>query len=126
MCSGGQLTFVCTTNRTFIEWNITVLDSMGIRISRTRLLSTGSQSVESQTVNMIVFDITRRSKLDSTPLISTLSVANVTTGLNGTLINCTDIESSLTETSTSVATVQVIKATGKLCVMIIFQGTNYW
>ena len=46
--------------------------------------------------------------LGSTPLISTLSVANATTALNSTRVICTDIGESRADSSTSAATMHVI------------------
>ena len=107
MCMGEQLTFICTTDREFIEWNVTVLH-LEERSSRTRLVLTQTLVTRPLVINMMIFDITRISIIGSLSLISTLTVANVTTDVNGTEMNCTDIGNSLAETSSSVATVYVI------------------
>ena len=49
----------------------------------------------------------------SHPLISTLSVANVTTNLNGTKVECTTFSESMTSLSVLSATVHVIQPFSK-------------
>ena len=108
ICVGKQLTFTCSTGRAFIEWNVTVLQS-GVRSSRTRLVLTETRTATPLTNNMITFNITRISSIGSLPLISTLTVVNVTNDhLNGTEVNCADIGNSLAQTSSSVAFVHII------------------
>ena len=108
ICMGQQLIFTCSTDRAFIEWNVTILQS-GVRSSRTRLVLTETRTTTPLTVNMMTFNITRISSIGSLPLISTLVVDNITDdGLNGTEVNCTDIGSSLAHTSSSVTFVHII------------------
>ena len=104
VCPGEQLTFVCSTNRSFVQWNVTVFRS-GQSISRTRLVpSVGAPFTSSVVVDMVPFHITR---VGSLPLTTTLTITNVSTDLNGTRVNCTDIGSSLAETSTSVSIIEI-------------------
>ena len=56
-------------------------------------------------INEHFFNITRAS---ANPLISTLTVTNVVAGLSATKVYCTEIESSLADASTSMATINVI------------------
>ena len=99
VCPGEQLTFVCSTNRTFIEWNVTFqLPNSGGIISRTQLVSSIGQVLSPLVVDMKPFIIT---KCSMNGLTSALSVANATTDLNGTDVYCTDIGGSLNETNTS-------------------------
>ena len=102
-CPGSQLSFRCSTNFTFLEWNITIFQS-GRHNSRRQLVTPVSQLDLHLTINGHIFNITRNSVYNAHPLISTLTVTNVITDLNNTRVNCTDIGSSLAETSTSVAT----------------------
>ena len=50
----------CSTERRFIEWNVTAIDSSGMRISRTRLLSDTTQRrvLSPLTVNGKQFNLT--------------------------------------------------------------------
>ena len=108
VCPGGSLTFTCTTNRTFIQWTVTIYNSTSeLRISRTRLLSRTAQfdPVLNITRANRTFSIARTS---NEPFTSTLSVQHVAADLNQTMINCTDFGSSISEMSTSVTTIHVI------------------
>ena len=108
ICMGEQITFTCSTDRAFIEWNVTVLQS-GMRSSRTRLVLPETHTPTPLRINTLTFNIARISPIGSLPLISTLVVANATSErLNGTEVNCTDIGNSLAHTSSSVAFVHII------------------
>ena len=111
VCYGRELTLLCSTNRSYIRWNVTVLQS-GRRESRSQLLSSSSQNTAPLIVGTESFVITANA---TNILTSTLTIANVTTTLNGTTVRCTDIGTSNTETSTFVAVVHVIKAAGTIC-----------
>ena len=108
VCPGGQLSFRCSTSFTFLEWNATIVLQSGRLSSRRQLVTPVSQLDLHLTINGHVFNITRNSAYDASPLISTLTVANAVADLSPTKINCTDIGSSLAETSTSLATISVI------------------
>ena len=104
VCPGEQLTFVCSTNRSFVQWNVTVFRS-GHSISRTQLVASVGASFTSLVVDMVSFHIMR---IGSLPLTTTLTITNnITTDLNNTRVNCTDIGSSLAETSSSVAIIKI-------------------
>ena len=102
VCPGEQLAFVCSTNKLFIEWNITIFQS-GQSISQARLVSSVSP-IETLVVNMKAFHIIRN---EFTPLTYTLIVANITADLNGTRVNCTDVGDSFADTSTSLAVLKI-------------------
>lgn len=91
VCPGENLHFICSTNQSFIEWNITVVQPASGLQSRTKLVSDISP-LPMLIVNGIIFSITRNSSLRSHRLTSTLSVANVTADLNGTIVKCTAME----------------------------------
>ena len=109
VCPGKNLHFICSTNRSFIEWNITILrPESGQKESRSKLVSDISP-VATLIVYGTVFNIARNSSLRSCPLTSTLSVANVTTDLNGTIVNCTSIEHSTLEKNSLLTTIHIIR-----------------
>ena len=111
VCPGGELTFVCSTNRSLIEWNIIIPQS---GVTRSRLIASSDQSIYigPLVVNMKSFNITINSDSLIRGLTSKLSVTNITPDLNGTFVQCTDIGSSLTEVSTSVGIIHIINAAG--------------
>ena len=118
LCPGEELTITCGTNDTnFLEWNLTFSIS-GMTESRTRLVSSIGQfetsSIPANDQNMMTifhFLITRRSDSGSIPLISTLSVSNVTANnyLNGTEVHCIESYNSTVELDRFVTTIHVFK-----------------
>ena len=95
-CLGERLDFICTTNREFIQWNVTVIEqgSQETHSREARLVAYGGSPLQSLTVNGIPFTVAINSSSESRPLISTLSVANVTADVNGTKVNCTGFTGS--------------------------------
>ena len=96
VCPEGQITFVCTTNSTVHEWNIFVPSH---NYNRSKLVTIHSPFMnESFPLGMIdlVAYVTKTSISDSLPLISTLSLINVTTDLNGTVVQCTERQRVIT------------------------------
>ena len=109
MCPGDHLSFTCSTNLTFLEWNITTFQS---GTSRRQIMTAISQSNVQLTINGHSFSITRTSDDGSYPIVSTLVVANIPADLtiNSTRIRCAgqEVGRPLTENSTSVAVIHVI------------------
>ena len=99
------LAFVCTTNRSFIRWNVTLVLESGELFSRTRLVVSGTQ-VSPLVVNRKIFNITVQG---STPTTSTLTAPEPINDLNGTEVSCTAIEDSLDDAVMSSATVYIIE-----------------
>ena len=116
VCPGERLQFICHTTLDYIRWNVTVVqprpDSRESELI-SNILNVSTTS--SFPVNMIQFTVGRSSTAESNrshPLISTLSVANVTTSLNGTKVKCATFSESVTNT-TSTATIHVIQPFSK-------------
>ena len=104
VCPGAQLSFRCSTNLRFLEWNITV-NIQSKRIPVTSLSQFSSPFI----INGHSFNVTRNSADEAYSLISTVAVSNVVADLNGTRVNCTEIEGSTqVDSSTSVATINVL------------------
>ena len=107
VCPGSQFSFRCSTNLTFLEWNVTVSQS-GKPESRQQLVTRSSPLHSHLIISGHLFNITRNSTQISHPLVSVLTIAKTVINLSATLINCTEIGSSRAETSTSMATINVI------------------
>ena len=110
VCPGEDLHLICSTNSSLIEWNITVTvlqSESGQSHSRTKIVSNILARPTMLIVNGILFNITRNSTLESRPLTSVASVANVTAGLDGTIVKCTAIEQSNSEREPSLVTIDV-------------------
>ena len=84
VCAGqDRLAFVCTTNQTFIEWNVTLVLTSGERISRTRLVTSDIQ-VSLLVVNTKLFNITLNGSMPLTtsgPVNDLNSRDNATTSI---------------------------------------------
>jgi hypothetical protein len=102
ICHGEQLNLVCTSHGGFLEWSFFAND--GLSDGRyTRILSTISQMSQLM-INQTVFTFSRISGENSLPLTSRLSISPIGGGLNGTLVNCTDLATF----NTSSATIDVV------------------
>jgi hypothetical protein len=108
VCPGSQLSFRCSTNLRYLEWNVTIFQLLtGTSDSRRQLLT--YVSVDSPlTISGYTFSVTRNSADKSYPLISTLTVPSAVNDLHNAKINCTEIGSTLAETNTSIAVINVI------------------
>ena len=107
VCPGTQPSFRCSTNLTYLEWNVTVFQS-GTPHSRTLLVVSTSFFTFPLVVNGHSFRVTRDSASASLPIISTLTILNATVDLNGTNIYCTEEGSSPTAvSSTLVASIHI-------------------
>ena len=69
MCLGEEISLNCVTNASFLEWNITAQNYIGLRL----VSSEGISIIQSLTVNYTKFSFTRES---SVPLNVTLSIIN--------------------------------------------------
>ena len=93
VCPGAQLDVTCSTDRTFLRWNVTIPPSAsdsGEAVTRSRLYSSSTQAtaIEPLVVDheMKAFNISITSTVDL--FSSVLSYTNATADLNGTVINC--------------------------------------
>ena len=76
-----------------LRWNITLIDTAAEDSSATQLVTPVSpQANLPLRLSNIFFNVTRDSDIDTLPLVSTLTVTNVTSDLNGTIVDCTEDE----------------------------------
>ena len=91
-CPGEQLSFMCTISSTSLRWRVIVENSVE------RRTVTSTQSTQTILPVFIApgisFNISRISMIGSLPIISNLTVANTTIGLNGTKVECSRRNSS--------------------------------
>jgi hypothetical protein len=107
VCPETALEITCSTDRTFLNWNVTILPSAresGQAVTINRLVSSSNQGSTLLIIynNNIVFNISIVSTVD--PFTSVLSVINVTDDLNGTIVQCEDFGISVAESRTSLMT----------------------
>ena len=109
VCPGSQLSLRCSTHLDILEWNITV----GMLPSRRQLVTDISRFDLPLMISSHSFNIARDSADRSKPIISTLTTSAVTSDLNGTTINCTDVGGA--DSSTLIATINVITPDLSMC-----------
>ena len=89
VCLGGQLSLTCHThsNGTLLTWDITIPSHSESEI---RFFSSIGNLTESHlTVGETVFQFIRTSL---SPLMSTMVINTITTSLNGTRVDCYDVD----------------------------------
>ena len=107
--AGDQLQLTCTASAEFLEWSLTVTNEQG----RDEEITTFSNSRDpsdqftERTVNSTVFIFRRVSAQGSSPLISTLSINSVSSGLNGVVVHCMDATNSMASAPVS-TTIHII------------------
>ena len=100
-CVGDPLQLTCTAPvESSIKWNI-------FRIVSDVVITIGSAKNQRTpvTVNSVMFTFTKTSDPGASPLVSTLSIDSVSSFLNGSVVNCSDLLDSTTSAAT---TIQII------------------
>ena len=98
LCPGMKLAILCNSTDVMsslgiLQWNVTLShNAVTAEDVTTRSVAPSSPQMVQLTISNIVFDITRDSTDGTVPVVSTLSVTNVTVALNGTIVECTTDE----------------------------------
>lgn len=106
VCQTGdhfQLQLTCSTNGRFLRWIINLRNDQGRLQEYTRLISQdGSQQThESEiTINSTMITFMRTSAEGSSPLTSILVINSVGGALNGTVVHCVDVGTSVAANTT--------------------------
>ena len=95
------LNLTCTASVDFISWSVFRANEQGKAINDELINSIEVQIV----VNSAMFTFTRTFAQGAIPLISTLSIDNVSIGLNGTVVCCMEAGNMIISAST---TIQII------------------
>ena len=102
MCSGDQLELTCSLtdpDSNLLEW---ILTPATIFMDLLRAIDTYSPSDETAVINSTLFiTFSRISARGNLPLVSRLTIDPVTTDLNGIVVYCTDVSSTM-ETATAI------------------------
>ena len=106
VCPGEQpttLTMSCSTNHTFLEWSISTLKH------ETRSISYLDQNVFVQPimVDSANFTFSRISSPGTLPLVSTMTIMNITSNLEGVTISCIGLNSSSLSSVVLMTTIHV-------------------
>ena len=102
VCSGDQL-LTCTISGSSLEWAFILTLDNAVARAYTKDLTTTTEAPEPLVINSTRFTFSILCPPNRLPLISILVINPVTVGLNGTGVNCTDLEMSETM-STNITT----------------------
>ena len=112
VCEGGELSLTCsTTNVSIILWTLSPLhDEQGQVLTFMRFISSvgASNQASDMMVNSTFLNVSRVSDRDELPLLSRLVINDVSVGLSGTQVNCTERAVNNENTAVASTTVYVL------------------
>ena len=111
VCEGKQLELTCSTNVSILGWKSSPLQNEQGQVQTfMRFISSvgTSQQVSNMTVNSTLFNVSRVSSQDESPLVSRLVINPVTKSLNGTRVNCTELAMNNENAAMASTTIYVI------------------
>ena len=93
-CLDEQHTLVCSTDHLFLVWNVRKTSQPSL--DEMRSVSSSGQNPVILPIRVILtnFEISRDSPQMALPLVSTMTIENVNSNLEGTMITCTGQNSS--------------------------------
>ena len=100
VCFGGQLELMCTTSLTgrFLQWCFSLIrgsDTTPTEFTRKIIPSVSeSEAMSYLIVNSVTFNFSRISAQSSLPLMSQLLAGPVSRDLNGTEVNCEELDTA--------------------------------
>ena len=99
---GDPLELTCSSSRSFSRWTFSVGNEQGVSQEYRRNINSqdGSQQVSTIQVNSTTFTFMRTSSQGMLPLVSTLVINSVNRYLNGTEVQCLDVVSATTASTT--------------------------
>ena len=107
-CVGDPLQLTCTATVEFISWSVFQINEQGtleMEINDELVNSIDEHQMAHTVVNSSTFTFSRISAQGAAPLISTLSIDSVNIGLNGTVVQCSDVVNT---TVSALTTIQII------------------
>ena len=93
MCDGDQLELTCTITdpgSSLLEWTLTPT-TIFVDLYRAIEASTPNDQTSYIMINSTKFTFSRISAQNESPLVSRLLINPITSGLNGTVVNCMDV-----------------------------------
>ena len=111
VCTGDTLNLTCTTSGRFLDWSFSLTpenETAPMRYTRT-LQSSGPSHLQTfeDMIGSATFLYSRSSSESILPLVSMLSISPgpVSEDLNGTVVNCTDVDITTTHTVSTIINV---------------------
>ena len=91
VCAGDSLLLQYRVAGSLLNWRINIMPENETRVDTyNRLIDTSFQTSESLIVNSTVFSFTTSAQYQTSPLMSNMSIRNVTRTLNRTEVICMD------------------------------------
>ena len=124
VCGVGERAEVtCNTTEQVLRWQITVPGGNGRTDTRHQSYDSLSQTATPLEIHSSTINFTRTSVRGDLPLTSRLDIDHVSAGLNGTVINCTEVGLNLVNPDTSGTVILILRQQsglekGKTCVCI--------
>ena len=99
VCFGDKLELTCSSNTTFLRWIISDPQDPGDRELTVVAPHTnsGTLTLPQLVIDSVAYNFTARLDPETSNLVTTLTVGNVTTNLSETVINCTELGSKTSE-----------------------------
>ncbi len=119
---GDPLQLTCAASAEFMRWNILQVNDQGTLEESTtpvQINSRDDNQIAQKVMNSSTFTFTRTSTTRVLPLISMLSIDSVSIGLNGTVVNCSDVANPMISSSTTIYIISAANSTITLSKLII-------
>ena len=98
--AGDRLEVTCTSNASILVWNVEYIGSNG-RMQLQEIITSTIRVQGFETINSSVFIFSRVSELGALPLMSTLVIGSVSSGLNGSNITCMELDNPASTMATT-------------------------
>ena len=110
---GEHLLLTCSsTSASFLNWRYLVIQEEGLVEERSSFIN--RDDVSHQTSNFVVnsttFTFMRASSQGTSPLVATLLIDHVSSGLNGVVIECAEIDGTMETDSTIIDIIGIVKS----------------
>ena len=109
-CKGEQIELICITNATFLRWtSLLQIEQERAIQTYSRYISHADETDQASTyavTNSTSFFVSRVSHRGNLPLVSRLLINNAIISLNGTKVNCTEVNAP--EAMTASTTIDII------------------
>ena len=113
LCPGENETKMCSTNHVFLEWRVSTAWQSSLHATRSISYSDQNVVVSPILMNSANFTFSRDSSPGELPLVSTMTIMNVTSNLEGTVIRCTGLNSSSVSSVALMTTIHVYDLNGR-------------
>ena len=116
VCPGQQQTLRCSANYAFLEWSVSTTSQPSLRETRRVPYEDQTLSLAPIMINSANFIFSRDSSPRELPLVSTITIMNVNSNLEGTVVSCTGLNSSSESTMVLMTTIHVLDVNTGKCV----------